>query len=131
VIENDLKELLTGLARHLFGDVEMRWREDYFPFTEPSFELEVMFNGKWLEVLGCGVIHKVRCRVHGDALFDISCAHNAVNRDCSIALRPGAVVRLLAALTLCFAVKFGAVFAPFSPRASIDILRCVCGTHRR
>jgi hypothetical protein len=69
VIENDLKELLTGLARHLFGDVEMRWREDYFPFTEPSFELEVMFNGKWLEVLGCGVIHKVRCRLHGDALF--------------------------------------------------------------
>lgn len=60
VIEEDLKELLTGLARHLFGDVEMRWREDYFPFTEPSFELEVMFNGKWLEVLGCGVIHKVR-----------------------------------------------------------------------
>jgi phenylalanyl-tRNA synthetase alpha chain len=37
----------------------MRWREDYFPFTEPSFELEILFNGKWLEVLGCGVIHKV------------------------------------------------------------------------
>jgi phenylalanyl-tRNA synthetase alpha subunit len=60
VIETDLKELLTGLARHLFGDVEMRWRDDYFPFTEPSFELEILFNGKWLEVLGCGVIHKVR-----------------------------------------------------------------------
>mmetsp|Transcript_68872 Transcript_68872/g.135221 ORF Transcript_68872/g.135221 Transcript_68872/m.135221 type:complete len:427 (+) Transcript_68872:75-1355(+) len=58
VIEDDLKELLTGLARHLFGDVEMRWNPDYFPFTEPSFELEVMFNGKWMEVLGCGVIHK-------------------------------------------------------------------------
>jgi phenylalanyl-tRNA synthetase alpha chain len=52
-----LKDLLTGLARHLFGDVEMRWREDYFPFTQPSFELEVLFNEKWLEVLGCGVIH--------------------------------------------------------------------------
>ena len=35
----------------------MRWREDYFPFTQPSFELEVEFNGTWLEVLGCGVIH--------------------------------------------------------------------------
>lgn len=57
-IEKDLKELLTGLAIHLFGDVEMRWNTDYFPFTEPSFELEVNFNGKWLEVLGCGVIHK-------------------------------------------------------------------------
>eukprot|EP01031_Cornospumella_fuschlensis_P031913 gene31913-38585_t len=58
VIEADLKELLTGLARHLFGDVEMRWREDYFPFTQPSFELEVLYNGNWLEVLGCGVIHE-------------------------------------------------------------------------
>ena len=57
VIENDLKEILTGLAKHLFGDVEMRWREDYFPFTEPSFELDIFFNGDWMEVLGCGVIH--------------------------------------------------------------------------
>ena len=57
VIEEDLKEILTGLARHLFGDVEMRWREDYFPFTEPSFELDIFFNGDWMEVLGCGVIH--------------------------------------------------------------------------
>lgn len=56
-VEHDLKELLTGLARHLFGDVECRWREDYFPFTEPSFELEVRFGADWLEVLGCGVIH--------------------------------------------------------------------------
>lgn len=57
-IEEDLKTLLTGLAKHLFGNVDMRWKEDYFPFTEPSFELEVLFNEKWLEVLGCGVIHR-------------------------------------------------------------------------
>jgi len=57
VIAQDLKDILSGLAGHLFGDVEMRWAEDYFPFTEPSFELEVKFNDKWLEVLGCGVIH--------------------------------------------------------------------------
>jgi phenylalanyl-tRNA synthetase alpha chain len=56
-IEDDLKGVLTGLARHLFGDVEMRWREDYFPFTEPSFELDIYFNDDWMEVLGCGVIH--------------------------------------------------------------------------
>jgi phenylalanyl-tRNA synthetase alpha chain len=35
----------------------MRWREDYFPFTQPSFELEILYDGKLLEVLGCGVIH--------------------------------------------------------------------------
>lgn len=52
-----MKSILTGLAVHLFGDVEMRWREDYFPFTTPSFELDIFFNGDWMEVLGCGVIH--------------------------------------------------------------------------
>jgi len=53
----DLQEILTGLATHLFGNVDHKWSPDYFPFTEPSFELEVLFNEKWLEVLGCGVIH--------------------------------------------------------------------------
>ncbi|KAI3855305.1 hypothetical protein MKX03_015658 [Papaver bracteatum] len=40
----DLKKCLEGLARHLFGDVEMRWVDTYFPFTEPSFELEIFFR---------------------------------------------------------------------------------------
>ena len=40
------------------GDVEMRWIDAYFPFTDPSFELEIFFNGQWLEVLGCGVMQQ-------------------------------------------------------------------------
>ncbi|KAG9439239.1 hypothetical protein H6P81_019404 [Aristolochia fimbriata] len=52
---NDLKKALEGLAQHLFGAVEMRWVDTYFPFTNPSFELEIYFQEKWLEVLGCGV----------------------------------------------------------------------------
>uniref|UniRef100_A0A2P2MBZ4 phenylalanine--tRNA ligase n=1 Tax=Rhizophora mucronata TaxID=61149 RepID=A0A2P2MBZ4_RHIMU len=51
----NLKKCLEGLARHLFGSVEMRWIDTYFPFTNPSFELEIYFKEKWLEVLGCGV----------------------------------------------------------------------------
>ncbi|GAB4852920.1 hypothetical protein Ancab_017117 [Ancistrocladus abbreviatus] len=51
----DLKTCLEGLARHLFGAVEMRWVDTYFPFTSPSFELEIFFQEKWMEVLGCGV----------------------------------------------------------------------------
>ncbi|KAG0539294.1 hypothetical protein BDA96_03G310800 [Sorghum bicolor] len=48
----ELKKMLEGLARHLF---EMRWVDTYFPFTNPSFELEIYFQDDWLEVLGCGV----------------------------------------------------------------------------
>ncbi|KAK1422171.1 hypothetical protein QVD17_25108 [Tagetes erecta] len=55
---NDLKACLEGLARHLFGAVEMRWVGSYFPFTNPSFELEIYFQEKWLEVLGCGVMEQ-------------------------------------------------------------------------
>jgi len=36
ICEGDLKNILERLARYLFGDVEMRWVEAYFPFTEPS-----------------------------------------------------------------------------------------------
>ncbi|GMH95447.1 hypothetical protein TrST_g9567 [Triparma strigata] len=56
VIEEDLKRTLEGVTKEIFGEVEMRWNDDYFPFTSPSFELEIFFNGEWLEVLGCGVI---------------------------------------------------------------------------
>ncbi|CAD8096809.1 unnamed protein product [Paramecium primaurelia] len=55
---DDLKETLERLTRHLFGDVQMRWVETTFPFTNPSMELEIYFQDKWLEVLGCGVIHQ-------------------------------------------------------------------------
>eukprot|EP00903_Cladosiphon_okamuranus_P019905 g18294.t1 len=56
IASQDLKRGLEGLATSLFGDVEMRWVDAYFPFTAPSAELEIFFRGKWLEVLGCGVI---------------------------------------------------------------------------
>ncbi|KAI0900955.1 phenylalanyl-tRNA synthetase [Annulohypoxylon nitens] len=36
--------------------LQVRWVETYFPFTNPSWELEVYYDGDWLEVLGCGVV---------------------------------------------------------------------------
>jgi len=36
----------------------MRWIDAYFPFTEPSLELEIFYQGEWLEVLGCGVVQQ-------------------------------------------------------------------------
>mmetsp|Transcript_17428 Transcript_17428/g.31452 ORF Transcript_17428/g.31452 Transcript_17428/m.31452 type:complete len:360 (-) Transcript_17428:3241-4320(-) len=54
----DLKNILEQLSRHLLGDnIEMRWVDAYFPFTDPSLELEVYYQQKWLEMLGCGVLH--------------------------------------------------------------------------
>jgi phenylalanyl-tRNA synthetase alpha chain len=48
--------VLENLARFIYGDVEMRWVGENFPFTDPSMELEVYINGDWEEILGCGVI---------------------------------------------------------------------------
>jgi len=68
ICERDLKQVLENLARHVFGDVEMRWVDAFFPFTDPSLELEILYNGEWLEVLGSGVMHD---RVMKNAQKDI------------------------------------------------------------
>eukprot|EP00002_Diphylleia_rotans_P025571 TRINITY_DN5057_c0_g1_i1.p1 TRINITY_DN5057_c0_g1~~TRINITY_DN5057_c0_g1_i1.p1 ORF type:complete len:431 (+),score=92.75 TRINITY_DN5057_c0_g1_i1:44-1336(+) len=58
IIVKDLKYCLEGLISSLFGKVEMRWVDAYFPFTEPSLELEIFYMGKWMEVLGSGMIQQ-------------------------------------------------------------------------
>jgi len=57
-VMTDLKTTLTGMVAAIFGKVQMRWVESYFPFTDPSLELEIFFNNEWLEVLGCGVMRQ-------------------------------------------------------------------------
>ena len=52
----ELKDTLSKVIKELF-DAEFRFKDDYFPFTHPSWEVEVNFEGRWLEVLGCGVVH--------------------------------------------------------------------------
>jgi len=54
----DLKGTLYAFARHLFGaDVKLRFRAHFFPFTEPSAEMDFWWNDRWLEWGGCGMIH--------------------------------------------------------------------------
>jgi phenylalanyl-tRNA synthetase alpha chain len=53
---DDLRETMENLVENLFGKIEKKWVDAYFPFTDPSLELEIYFKGNWLEVLGCGVI---------------------------------------------------------------------------
>ncbi|KAJ8041226.1 Phenylalanine--tRNA ligase, mitochondrial [Holothuria leucospilota] len=59
LVEFELKHTLEDLARFLFGEgIETRWVVTDFPFTYPSFELEIKFQGEWLEVLGCGIMEQ-------------------------------------------------------------------------
>ena len=54
-----LKGLLIDFIHKFFKNdkIEIRFRPSYFPFTEPSAEMDIKFKGKWLEILGCGMVH--------------------------------------------------------------------------
>ena len=56
---SNLKWILNNFKREFFDSksIKTRFRPSYFPFTEPSAEMDIMFNNKWLEVLGCGMVH--------------------------------------------------------------------------
>jgi len=75
---SDLKGTLSDFARRMFGqNVRSRFRASYFPFTEPSAEMDIecfICGGKgctickhagWLEILGCGMVHPVVLRNGG------------------------------------------------------------------
>ena len=55
----NLKSVLYEFVSSFFErDVELRFRPSYFPFTEPSAEVDIRSeSGKWLEILGCGMVH--------------------------------------------------------------------------
>lgn len=57
-IVDDLKRTLEGLVDHLFGKCDKRWLPDSFPFTTPSLQMEIFYQGAWLEILGCGVVQQ-------------------------------------------------------------------------
>ena len=56
-----LKDLIHQIIYAIFGEqIQIRFRPSYFPFTEPSAEVDILDeNGKWLEVLGCGIVNPV------------------------------------------------------------------------
>lgn len=53
----DLKGTIKEFLQAMFGEeLPIRFRASYFPFTEPSAEVDVQWKGKWLEVMGCGMV---------------------------------------------------------------------------
>ena len=75
----DLKGTLEFFLRSLFGDdTEVRFRPHFFPFTEPSFEIDIKLRAKgqepkWIEIAGCGMVDPAvfesLCEVRGDDVF--------------------------------------------------------------
>ena len=54
----DLKQTLEVTLSEFFSqEIQTRFRPSFFPFTEPSLECDIHFRGRWLELLGCGMVH--------------------------------------------------------------------------
>ena len=51
-----LRGTVLTFLKTFFGDLPVRFRASYFPFTEPSAEVDVQWKGKWLEIMGCGMV---------------------------------------------------------------------------
>lgn len=89
LVAQNLKLSLNSLMLTLFGDraggeegepLRVRWIEAFFPFTTPSYEVEVFFRGKWLEILGCGVVQqrtldRASMCVHSDVWSSLLTSH--------------------------------------------------------
>ena len=66
-----LKNLIYKIIENLFGkEIQVRFRPSYFPFTEPSAEVDILSeDGKWLEILGCGIVNPIvleNCKINSD-----------------------------------------------------------------
>ena len=55
---SELKGTLFEMARKIFGsDQKVRFRCDFFPFVEPGVDMSIFWDGKWIEILGAGMVH--------------------------------------------------------------------------
>lgn len=94
----NLKNSLNSLVLELFGGIanragkgeplQVRWIEAFFPFTSPSYEVEVMFEGKWLELLGCGVVKQATMDRSGTWIRTDESIHCRADRLCLIQAYP-------------------------------------------
>ena len=72
-----LKDLIYKIVHSLFGeDIKLRFRPSYFPFTEPSAEVDILSTeGKWIEILGCGLVNPIvleNCNIDSNKLSGLA-----------------------------------------------------------
>jgi len=66
ITQDDLKEVQADLAKGIFGDdIEYKFLDDDFPYTVQSLEMDIMFNGDWLEVNGAGLVNPICLKTFG------------------------------------------------------------------
>ena len=75
----NLKDLIYSIVYMLFGEeIKLRFRPSYFPFTEPSAEVDILSkDGKWLEILGCGIVNPIvlkNCNINSKNILDLHLA---------------------------------------------------------
>ncbi|KAG4300898.1 hypothetical protein PCANB_002907 [Pneumocystis canis] len=58
-----------SLNENIVSPLKIRWVESYFPFTSPSWELEIFWKGEWLEICGCGIIKHNLFKIAGTNLI--------------------------------------------------------------
>lgn len=68
---SNLKNLIHNIIYSIFDkDLEIRFRPSYFPFTEPSAEVDILSeDGNWLEILGCGIVNPIvleNCKIDSE-----------------------------------------------------------------
>ena len=73
----NLKDLIFKITYHLFGNnIQVRFRASYFPFTEPSAEVDILSkDGKWLEILGCGIVNPIvleNCKIDSQKYLPVN-----------------------------------------------------------
>lgn len=56
-LENLIGTIEAFAKQYFEKDVKIRFRPSYFPFVEPGLEVDVWWNNRWIEVMGCGMIH--------------------------------------------------------------------------
>ena len=53
----ELQDIQADAIKAIFGDIEFRFLVDAFPFTDPSTQAEINWNGNWIEITGAGLVH--------------------------------------------------------------------------
>lgn len=59
ITPENLKSTLSEIATSIFGNINSRFYDHNFPYTDPSFEMEAEINGQWIEILGSGMVRKI------------------------------------------------------------------------